>query len=75
MSNGEVVHVGLHWPVGEIGIPGPEAEIPTEWRGLAMGRFVLTPTPGQPISVERRIVAVSLAKIVAASLNEQHRMA
>src|ERR1039458_10059523 len=73
-TNGEVVHVGLDWPVGELGIPGPEAEILTEWRGLVLGRFVLTPTPGQPVSVERRVVAVALARIVAATLNEQRRV-
>lgn len=73
-SNGEVMHVGLDWPVGELGIPGPEAEILTEWRGLVLGRFVLTPTPGQTVSVERRVVAVALARVVAATLNEQRRV-
>jgi hypothetical protein len=73
-SDGEVVHVGLGWPVGDLGIPGPEAEILTEWRGLVLGRFVLTPTPGRPVPVERRVVAVALARVVAATLNEQRRV-
>jgi hypothetical protein len=68
LSNGEVVHVGMHWPVSEMGIPGPEAEISTQWHGRALGRFVIVPTPGEPVSQERRAVAALLATIVAAGL-------
>jgi K+-sensing histidine kinase KdpD len=68
LANGEVLHVGLHWPVTAMGIPGPEAEIVTQWRGHFLGRFVLTPTPGAPISEERRAVAFLLASIVASGL-------
>jgi hypothetical protein len=68
--SGEVTHVGLLWPVDNIGIPGPEAEILAQWRGHVMGRFVLTPTPGLPVSIERRAVATSLAELVAAALLE-----
>lgn len=72
-ASGEVVHVGMHWPVSDIGIPGPEAEIVARWRGRVVGRFVLTPTPGEPISSERRVVAVSLVNVVAASvMGDQH---
>lgn len=70
---GEVVHVGLNWPVDQMGIPGPEAEIVARWRGRTFGRFVLTPTPGEPISRERRVVAVLLANVVAASLASEIR--
>jgi hypothetical protein len=66
--SGEITHVGLLWPVRQIGIPGPEAEILAKWRGEVMGRFVLTPTPGVPVSIERRIVARSLADLVGAAL-------
>jgi hypothetical protein len=69
--SGEITHVGLLWPVRQIGIPGPEAEILTKWRGEVMGRFVLTPTPGVPVSVERRIVARSLADLVGAALYDR----
>jgi len=65
---GSVMHVGLSWPAGQIGIPGPEAEIPVRWRTQVMGRFVLAPTPGVPVSVERRIVALSIAQLVGAAL-------
>ena len=68
LSSGAVVHVGLNWPVGDIGIPGPEAEIVAEWRGRAHGRFVLTPSPGQPVPLERRVVAALLASVVGATL-------
>jgi hypothetical protein len=68
--SGEVTHVGLLWPVDNIGIPGPQAEILAQWRGHVMGRFVLTPTPGLPVSIERRAVATSLAELVAAALLE-----
>lgn len=73
LANGEVVHVGLHWPVREIGIPGPEAEIPVQWRDVVVGRFVITPTPGLSVSVERRVVAVALAAIVAAVVDHSRQ--
>jgi K+-sensing histidine kinase KdpD len=68
MSNGEVMHVGVDWPVYQMGIPGPEAEIVAQWRGQSMGRFVITPTPGEPISRERRVVAALLASVVGAAI-------
>jgi hypothetical protein len=68
LSSGEVVHVGMHWPVNAMGIPGPEAEIAAQWRGRFFGRFVITPTPGASISEERRAVAALLATIVASGL-------
>jgi K+-sensing histidine kinase KdpD len=68
MTNGDVHHVGMRWPAEQLGIPGPEAEIAARWRGRALGRFVLTPTPGDPISQERRAVAALLATVVAAGL-------
>lgn len=68
LPSGEVLHAGLHWPVNAMGIPGPEAEIATQWRGRFLGSFVLTPTPGASISEERRAVAVLLVSIVACGL-------
>lgn len=73
LADGVVDHVGLAWPVEEIGIPGPEAEIVAEWRGRVLGRFVLTPTPGVPVSVERLSVAVALATLAAAALDHERR--
>jgi|ERR1700722_240647 len=71
-SNGDVAHVGMRWPVREIGLPGPEAEILATWRGRVVGRFVLTPTPGLSVSLEQRIVAVAIADVVAAYLVGEH---
>jgi hypothetical protein len=68
LPDGEVLHVGLRWPVSAMGIPGPEAEIATQWRGHFLGRFVITPTPGASISQERRAVAALLAGVVASGL-------
>jgi K+-sensing histidine kinase KdpD len=65
LSSGEVVHVGMDWPVNAM---GPEAEIAAQWRGRFLGRFVITPTPGASISEERRAVAALLATIVASGL-------
>jgi hypothetical protein len=67
-SNGDVAHVGMRWPARDIGLPGPEAEIVAKWRGRAVGRFVLTPTPGAPVSLEQRIVAVAVVDVFAAYL-------
>ncbi len=65
-SNGEVAHVGVRWPVRQIGLPGPEAEILAKWRGRVVGRFVVTPTPGAAVTLEQRIVAVAMVDVVAA---------
>ena len=70
-SDGGVVHVGMRWPTEEIGLPGPQSEIVAQWRGRVVGRFVLTPTPGRALSLERRVVAVSLVDVVAANLHGQ----
>jgi K+-sensing histidine kinase KdpD len=72
-SNGDVALVGIRWPAKEIGLPGPEAEIVATWRGRAVGRFVLTPTPGATVTMEQRIVSVALVDVFAAYLvGERH---
>jgi hypothetical protein len=73
LADGVVDHVGLAWPAAEIGIPGPEAEILVEWRGRVLGRFVITPTPGWAVSVERLGAAVVLATFAAATLDHERR--
>jgi hypothetical protein len=69
--DGRIVHAGIGWPAHDIGIPGPQTEIPVSWRGVHQGRFLLTPTPGLSIDLERRIVAVALAELVAATLADE----
>jgi hypothetical protein len=71
MADGSVVHVGMRWPVSDIGIPGPQAEIPCVWHGSRLGRFILTPSPGLAVSNEQRVVAVALVNVVAGSLHDR----
>ena len=71
MADGSVVHVGMRWPASELGIPGPQAEIPCVWHGAPLGRFILTPSPGLAVSSEQRIVAVALVNVVAGSLHDR----
>lgn len=63
-----VVHGALIWPAHDIGIPGREAEVPARWRGRTMGRFVVVPTPGEPVELEERLVATALVDLVGAAL-------
>jgi Domain of unknown function (DUF4118) len=69
--DGRVVHVGMSWPADDIGIPGPRTEIDCHWRGEALGRFLLTPTPGVAVSREDRVAAVALVNLVAALVHDR----
>jgi K+-sensing histidine kinase KdpD len=66
-SDGQVVLGGSVWDVDHMGLPGPELELLVQGRGKTQGRFVLTPTPGYPVSLERRVVAVAIADQVGAA--------
>jgi hypothetical protein len=66
--DGAVVHGELIWPAQNIGIPGRTAEVPAQWRGRTMGRFVVVPTPGEPVELEERLVATALVDLVGAAL-------
>jgi len=71
-QNGEVVLAGMRWGVEQMGLPGTEVELPVEYQGRFFGRFVLVPTPGKPVSRERRVVAAALADQVGAALAGRH---
>jgi K+-sensing histidine kinase KdpD len=58
----------LRWGVRQMGLPGTELELLVQGQGQIFGRFVLEPTPGQPVSVQRRIVALAIADQVGAAL-------
>lgn len=73
--DGQVLLGGNVWDVDHLGLPGPELELAVQWRGTTQGRFVLTPTPGHPLSLERRIVAVAVADQVGAAHRLQLRSA
>ena len=66
--DGQVWLGGRIWSVDRMGLPGPQMELLVQPRGEPLGRFVLTPTPGYPVSFKRRVVAVALADQVGTSL-------
>ena len=68
---GNVVFGGLNWGVGTMGLPGRHVELVVQGYGRVFGRYLLTPTPGRPVSFDRRIIAVALADQVAASFIAQ----
>lgn len=68
---GNVVFGGLNWGVGTMGLPGKHVELVVQGYGRVFGRYLLTPTPGRPVSFDRRIIAVALADQVAASFIAQ----
>jgi len=73
--DGRVFLGGRVWGVHRMGLPGPEFELLVQSQGRTLGRFVMTPTPGYPVSQERRVVAVAIADQVGASLRPQLRTA
>ena len=73
--DGRVLLGGNVWDVESMGLPGPELELVVLGRGRTQGRFVLTPTPGYPVSVERRVVAVAIADLVGTADRLQLRSA
>jgi len=46
---------------GGFELPREDVELPVSSGGHVMGRFVLSPTPGAGVSLERRLVAVAMA--------------
>jgi len=66
--NGEVTLGQFRWGVDTMGLPTKQVELLVESRGHPVGRFILTPTPGQPIPFDKRLVAVALADQVGAAL-------
>jgi K+-sensing histidine kinase KdpD len=65
----------VRWAVHQVGLPGEELELLVERRGQRLGRFVLVPTPGWPVSIQRRIVAVAIADQVGAAMTPRIRSA
>jgi hypothetical protein len=63
----------LRWGVHQMGLPGRELELLVENRGDTLGRFVMQPTPGLPVSMQRRVVAIAIADQVGAALTPHLR--
>lgn len=66
--NGEVTLGQFRWGVDTMGLPTKQVELLVEARGRHLGRFILTPTPGEPIPFDKRLVAIALADQVGAAL-------
>jgi hypothetical protein len=73
--DGKVILAGLLWDADTLGLPGPNLELRVEGRGRTLGRFVLDPTPGLPVSHRQRLVAVAMADQVGAALEGRLRSA
>jgi hypothetical protein len=69
--NGDVILANMRWGVDHMGLPGKEVELLVQNQARTYGRYVLVPTPGRPVSFERRIVAVALADQAGAALAER----
>jgi K+-sensing histidine kinase KdpD len=75
LLDGQVVHGGLLWGVSTMGLPGRDLDLPVQYGGRTVGRFVMVPTPGHPVPLERMIVAVAIASQAGASLASRARIA
>ena len=74
-SDGQVILASHLWGVHRVGLPGPELSLLVQTEGRTVGRFILTPTPGLPVSLEQRLVAVTLADQVGGALRPRLRSA
>lgn len=66
--NGEVTLGQFRWGVDTMGLPTKHVELLVDAQGRHLGRFILTPTPGQPIPFDKRLVAIALADQVGAAM-------
>jgi len=64
------VRIGTErWAAESLGLPTRRVDLPVRSGGRTVGTFVLTPTPGQPVDLDHRLVAVALADQVGAALS------
>ena len=60
-SDGTVTVAGLSWDVERFGLPTRKVALPVRGNGRALGAFLLTPSPANPIEHDRCVFAVALA--------------
>ena len=60
------------WGAHNMGLPSPAVDLLVQARGQVLGCFVLRPTPGYPVSLHRRVVAVAIADQVGAALDRSY---
>lgn len=65
---GSVMWGDLRWEASSIGLPSKEVSLIVQGQGRPFGRFVLVPTVGRPVSLDRLTVAVALADQVGAAM-------
>lgn len=65
---GDVVVGHETWSTEALGLPTRSVDLPVRSSGWLLGHFLLTPTPGAPVSGEELRVAVAIADQVGAAL-------
>jgi K+-sensing histidine kinase KdpD len=65
---GKVTLRNLSWTTEDLGLPTRRVDLPVRGGGWLLGHFLLTPTPGKPVSRQQLVVAVAIADQVGASL-------
>ena len=65
---GAVVLREMAWTTEDLGLPTRRVDLPVRGGGWLLGHFLLTPTPGEPVSRQQLAVAVAIADQVGASL-------
>jgi len=68
-----VLAIGVaSWSTRDLGLPTRRVDLPVRGSGWLLGHFLLTPTPGKPVSHQQLLVAVAIADQVGAALAAEH---
>lgn len=71
--DGQITWNGARWDIDRHGLPSAEIELYVRGGGHAIGRLMLTASPGTAPSLEARRAAVTLADQLGQSLAQQYR--
>jgi K+-sensing histidine kinase KdpD len=69
--HGAVTWGVLEWGYGTMGLPAHDISLVLQHQGMPVGRFVLVPQPGTPVTTDELIAAVALGDQAAAALAAQ----
>ena len=67
-GEGDVTWGNIKWEPSKVGLPSKEVSLMVRGQGRTFGRFILIPTVGRPVSLDRLTVAVALADQVGAAM-------
>jgi hypothetical protein len=67
-GDGDISWGNIRWESSKVGLPSKEVSLMVRSQGLLFGRFVLIPTVGSPVSLDRLTVAVALADQVGSAM-------